>query len=116
MELVEGEDLSQRIARLRAPGVSAGQAGMPLDEALPFAKQIAEALEAAHEQGIVHRDLKPANVKVRPEATATTWTAGQRCNDQIPRRWCCASGRHRRPALQRGVEAGRAGQVGRPLR
>lgn len=72
MELVEGEDLSQRIARLRAPGVSAGQAGMPLDEALPFAKQIAEALEAAHEQGIVHRDLKPANVKVRPEATATS--------------------------------------------
>ena len=57
MELVEGEDLSQRIARLRAPGASARQAGMPLDEALPIAKQIAEALEAAHEQGIIHRDL-----------------------------------------------------------
>src|SRR5262245_56794428 len=51
MELVEGEDLSQRIAR----------GAIPLDEALPIAHQIAEALEAAHEQGIIHRDLKPAN-------------------------------------------------------
>ena len=59
MELVEGEDLSQRIAR----------GAMPLDEALPIAKQIAEALEAAHEQGIIHRDLKPANIKVRADGT-----------------------------------------------
>ena len=58
MELVEGDDLSQRIAR----------GAIPLDEALPIAKQIAEALEAAHEQGIIHRDLKPANIKVRPTA------------------------------------------------
>jgi serine/threonine protein kinase len=63
MELVEGDDLSQRIARFRAPGATAGQAGMPLDEVLPIAKQIADALEAAHEQGIIHRDLKPANIK-----------------------------------------------------
>ena len=55
MELVEGEDLSTRIAR----------GPIPIDEALPIAKQIAEALEAAHEQGIIHRDLKPANIKVR---------------------------------------------------
>jgi len=59
MELVEGEDLSQRIAR----------GAIPMDEALPIAKQIAEALEAAHDQGIVHRDLKPANIKVRPDGT-----------------------------------------------
>ena len=60
MELVEGEDLSQRIA--------AGSA-IPIDEALPIARQIAEALEAAHEQGIVHRDLKPANIKLRADGT-----------------------------------------------
>ena len=59
MELVEGEDLSQRIAR----------GAMPLDEALPIAKQIAEALEAAHEQGVIHRDLKPSNIKLRPDGT-----------------------------------------------
>jgi serine/threonine protein kinase/Tol biopolymer transport system component len=59
MELVEGEDLSQRIAG----------GAIPVDEVLPIARQIAEALEAAHEQGIVHRDLKPANIKVRPDGT-----------------------------------------------
>ena len=57
MELVEGEDLSQRIAR----------GAIPLDEALLIARQIAEALDAAHGQGIVHRDLKPANIKVRDD-------------------------------------------------
>ena len=57
MELVEGEDLSQRIAR----------GAIPLDDALPLAKQIPEALEAAHEQGIIHRDLKPANIKIRTD-------------------------------------------------
>jgi serine/threonine protein kinase/Tol biopolymer transport system component len=57
MELVEGEDLAQRLTR----------GPIPLKEALPFALQIAEALEAAHEKGVIHRDLKPANVKVTPE-------------------------------------------------
>src|SRR5688500_9765330 len=59
MELVEGEDLATIVAR----------GPLPLDEALAIARQIAEALEAAHEHGIVHRDLKPANVKVRPDGT-----------------------------------------------
>src|SRR5262249_11217166 len=59
MELVEGEDLSRRIAR----------GPIPVDEAMPIARQIAEALEAAHERGIIHRDLKPANIKVRPDGT-----------------------------------------------
>src|SRR3989441_7756047 len=59
MELVEGEDLAQRIT----------SGAIPLDEALPIARQMAEALEAAHEQGIIHRDLKPANIKVRPDGT-----------------------------------------------
>jgi len=59
MELVEGEDLSERI----------GRGPIPIDEAIPIALQIAEAVEAAHEQGIVHRDLKPANIKLRPDGT-----------------------------------------------
>src|SRR5687768_5485309 len=59
MELVEGDDLSTLIAR----GL------MPLVDALPITRQIAEALEAAHEAGIIHRDLKPANIKVRADGT-----------------------------------------------
>ena len=57
MELVEGPTLADRIA----------QGPIPMGEALPIAKQIAEALEAAHERGIIHRDIKPANIKVRED-------------------------------------------------
>jgi len=57
MELVEGPTLADRIA----------EGPFPLDETLHVAKQIAEALEAAHERGIIHRDLKPANIKLRPD-------------------------------------------------
>ena len=59
MELVEGPTLADRIA----------QGPIPLDKALPIAKQIAEALDAAHELGVIHRDLKPANIKLRPDGT-----------------------------------------------
>ncbi len=59
LELVEGPTLADRII----------QGPIPLDEALPIASQIAEALEAAHEQGIIHRDLQPANVKVKTDGT-----------------------------------------------
>ena len=59
LELVEGPTLADRIKR----------GPIPVDEALPIAKQIAEALEAAHEQGVIHRDLKPANIKVRDDGT-----------------------------------------------
>jgi Tol biopolymer transport system component len=59
LELVDGPTLADCIAK----------GPIPLDEALPIAKQIAEALEAAHEQGIIHRDLKPANIKVRDDGT-----------------------------------------------
>ena len=59
MELVEGPTLADRIA----------SGPLPLSEYLPIARQIADALEAAHEQGIIHRDLKPANVKVRDDGT-----------------------------------------------
>src|SRR5262245_45537821 len=57
MELVPGETLADRINR----------GAIPIDEALPIAKQISEALEEAHEKGIIHRDLKPANIKITPE-------------------------------------------------
>ena len=58
MELVAGETLADRAKR---------EGALPIEEALTICKQIAEALEAAHEKGIIHRDLKPANVKVTPE-------------------------------------------------
>ena len=59
LELVDGPTLADRIA----------QGAIPVDEALPIARQIALAIEAAHDQGIIHRDLKPANIKLRPDGT-----------------------------------------------
>ena len=59
MELIEGPTLADRI----------NEGALPLEEALPIARQMAEALEAAHEKGITHRDLKPGNVKVKADGT-----------------------------------------------
>ena len=62
LELVEGPALADRI----------GEGAIPPAEALPLAREIADALEAAHEQGIIHRDLKPANIKIRPDGIVKT--------------------------------------------
>ena len=98
MELVEGPTLADRIAL----------GSVPLDEALPIARQIAEALEAAHEQGIIHRDLKPANIKVREDGTVKVLDFGlakQGCSaDKRCNLWAfgCVS-RSRRPARGRSI-------------
>jgi serine/threonine protein kinase/Tol biopolymer transport system component len=79
LELVEGPTLAEHLVRLKADTTGTGavasvvsgfsRAGMPIDEVLAIARQIADALEAAHDQGIIHRDLKPANIKIRPDGT-----------------------------------------------
>ncbi len=106
MELVEGDDLSARIAR----------GPLPLDEALPIARQIAEALEAAHEQGIIHRDLKPANIKVRADGAVKVLDFGlAKALESGPgmatadRRTCANSPTITTPAMtQRGMILGTA--------
>jgi serine/threonine-protein kinase len=75
MELVAGPTLADRI-----------RAGaLPLREALSVARQIADALDAAHEKGIVHRDLKPANIKIKPDGVVKVLDFGLACTTQSAR-------------------------------
>jgi serine/threonine protein kinase len=70
LELVEGETLSDRVTRTSGPKPSMGdpqRSGLPVSEVVAIARQIVDALEAAHEKGIIHRDLKPVNIKITPD-------------------------------------------------
>ena len=97
MELVEGPTLADRIA----------QGAIPIDEALPIARQIAEALDAAHEQGIVHRDLKPANMKLRPDGTVKVLDFGfAKLSRRQTRRLMPWASRHPRRSLVPSTRGG----------
>jgi serine/threonine protein kinase len=96
MELVAGDDLSQRIAR----------GPITINDALPIAKQIADALEAAHEQGIIHRDLKPANIKVRDDGTVKVLDFGLA---KFASRTCRCRRRRRRSSTSTSIHSSTGG-------
>ena len=93
-------------SRARISSAHIARGAIPIDEALPIAKQIAEALEAAHEQGIIHRDLKPANIKVRADGTVKVLDFGSAKPMDGGRQrgeGCRNRRRSRRPAMMTGV-------------
>ena len=99
MELVEGPTLADRIQ----------QGALPMEEALKIARQIADALDAAHERGIIHRDLKPANIKIKPDGSVKVLDFGlAKVNRQAPHpaRGCCDARPRRR--RKRGMILGTA--------
>jgi eukaryotic-like serine/threonine-protein kinase len=85
MPLIEGDTLADRIAR----------GAIPVEEALPIFAQIAEALEAAHEQGIIHRDLKPGNIKVSADGRVKVLDFGLGKAIEYPERLHPSTPRHR---------------------
>jgi serine/threonine protein kinase/Tol biopolymer transport system component len=100
LELVEGPTLAERIA----------QGALPVDEAIPIARQIAEALTTAHERGIVHRDLKPANVKVRPDGVVKVLDFGlaRALEPAAARTLPSASGKRTSAMTETGIVVGTA--------
>ena len=102
LELVEGPTLADRISK----------GPIPLDQAMPIAKQIAEALEAAHEAGVIHRDLKPANIKVREDGTVKVLDFGlAKALDTTPKGDPSQSPTLTVAATQMGVIMGTAGYM-----
>ena len=98
LELVEGPTLADRIA----------QGPIPLEETLPIARQVADALEAAHEQSIIHRDLKPANIKLRPDGTVKVLDFGlAKALDPVGHRFSGASPAELGPYDPDGASVGR---------
>src|SRR5262249_43378931 len=96
MELIEGPTLAERIQ----------EGAAPLEEALAVARQIGDALEAAHEKGIVHRDLKPANIKIKPDGAVKVLDFGLA---KTATQAASAETRENSPTLT--IEATRAGQI-----
>ena len=122
LELVEGDTLAERLARPKDRALpetrwARPSGSLPLDEALPIARQIAEALEAAHEQGIIHRDLKPANIKVRSDGTVKVLDFGLANSKRPERRGRpenrsrCRRRRSPRPSTKPATDATRSGVI-----
>jgi hypothetical protein len=96
MELIDGEELAERLKR----------GPIPVDEAIALAKQIADALEAAHEKGIVHRDLKPANIKLTPDGQVKVLDFGLTKAYEGDATSGSSSDLSHSPTMTRGTEAG----------